>query len=143
VKHQRGFTLVELMIVVVVLGILAAIAIPAASNHTLKSNRAIAKTVLMDVQSKEEEFFINNKSYTPTLSNLGYVSPLMIDDDGKAVSTANGGYYEISLVATSVTYTVTATPINKQLKDTDCGALSVSNTGAKGATGRRGAGGCW
>ncbi len=139
---QRGFTLVELMIVVVVLGILAAIAIPAATGNALKARRAIAKGVLMDVQSKQEEYFINNKAYAANLTDLGFASPFYIDDDAKSVPVSNS-FYEITLVISGLSYKVSAAPTNGQMSDTDCGVLGVTNAGAKSASGVKGAGGCW
>lgn len=139
---QKGFTLVEIMVVVAILGVLAAIAIPMMSGNDVKARRAIAKSTLLEVSSKQEEYFINNKSYTALLTDLAYPDPFYIDDNGVPVPQANS-FYQISMVATSVTYTIMAVPLNRQLKDSDCATLSVSNTGFKTATGTKKAEGCW
>lgn len=143
---QQGFSLIELMIAVSIVAILAAIALPMVSDNALKGRRAIAKSQLMEVQSKQEEFFINNKVYATTLAELGYPSPLYIDDNVYNASnpvTLAKSFYQISIVAANLSYTITATPKNAQGGDADCAVLSVTNTGAKGATGTKGSAGCW
>ena len=68
-KH-RGFTLIELMIAVAVIAILAAIAIPNFSSHTIKARNAAAQAFLMDIAQRQEQYLLDNRSYAPDLATL-------------------------------------------------------------------------
>ncbi len=70
--NKKGFTLVELMIVVAVIGILAAIAYPSYVDSMRKARRADAKAALLQVAQKEEQFYARNGSYTTDMTDLGY-----------------------------------------------------------------------
>ena len=109
----RGFTLLELMVVVAIMAILAAIAYNAYGNQVRKSRRAEAKQVLTDLVLKQEKYRSNHPTYGTTIANIG-----------GANST---GWYTIAISGTpdATTYTMTATPTGDQLKDS-CGTLQVS-----------------
>ena len=132
--RSRGFTLVELLVTMVIAAILAAIAIPAYSNYVRKAHRTEAKSAVLDIASLEERWFSTNNSYTDVPSNLGYTGAA-----GTAFNVGSG-YYNVLvsvLPATSsttlATYTITATAINDQLKDTQCRSFQVTNNGAQTA----------
>ncbi|HEY9034109.1 MAG TPA: type IV pilin protein [Pseudomonadales bacterium] len=130
-KHNnKGFTLVELMVVVAIVGILAGIAFSVAGGNNEKVRRAIAKNTLMEVQSREEQYFVNNRAYTNDLTDLNYgTSPFFINKNGDEVAQADA-FYRISLTVDGFTYTVTATPINAQTKDS-CGTLTLNSSSVK------------
>src|SRR5438045_1955189 len=79
-RHSlSGFTLIELMVVVGILGVLLAIAVPSYKQHVAKSRRADAKATLLDLAAREERFFSTNNAYTNVAANLGYTAlPLQI-----------------------------------------------------------------
>lgn len=135
---NRGFTVVELLVMMLIVMILLGLVLPVISNHVVKARRAGAKSVLMDISSKQEAWWVNNKTYAARLADLRYVSPLQIDDRGKAV-LPDQAFYAINMVVTSATYSISATPLNRQLEDTACGTLAISHTGAKTAAGTD----CW
>jgi type IV pilus assembly protein PilE len=133
-QAMSGFTLVELMIVVVVLTMLAAIAIPSYSNQIRKSRRSEAKSALLDLAGREERYMATNGTYTSTPSNLGYSS----------FSGIGSGYYDIAItnvtaptaptatkagIPATYTLTATVTTLGAQNKDTNCLAFQVNSLG--------------
>lgn len=137
-KSQRAFTLVELLVTIVIVGILAAIAIPAYTQHSIKAKRAAAESFIMSVANREEQYILDARQYTATLGagGLGMTAPADVS-----------AYYSISITnvgTTPPTYTVTATPTGAQAaNDTQCGSVSVDHTGAKQVTGTGGVTSCW
>ncbi len=67
-RTDRGFSFLELMITVAVAAIIAAIAVPSYQEHTRKSRRAAATAALIDATSRQEQFFLDNKTYTTTIA---------------------------------------------------------------------------
>jgi type IV pilus assembly protein PilE len=129
VKRVRGFTLLEVMIVCVIVGVLAAIVLPSYQNQLRKSRRASAESHLMDIASRQQQYLLDNRQYAADLSSLGVTTPI-------EVST----YYTINACDTGIacavagtppTFTVTATPIGDQARDLGGQALTVNNSGAK------------
>jgi type IV pilus assembly protein PilE len=137
VQGQRGFTLIELVIAMVIAAILAAIAIPSYSSYIMKSRRTEAKSALLNMASLEERFFSTNNTYTTVLANLGY--------PGAAATpyTFGSNYYQISSVVavgavapvnstsvgTPATYTIIVTPVGTQLNDTACASFQITSAG--------------
>jgi type IV pilus assembly protein PilE len=134
-KQSAGFTLIELMIVVIIVGVLLAVALPAYQNSVLKSNRSAARGVLMTVLSREEQYFINNKIYTVNLSSIGLPASYYIDNQAEQVASGDS-IYKIELINLSTFTGVQAIPQNIQLKDANCSTLTLSRTGAKTASGK-------
>ena len=73
VKRTGGFTLLEVMIVVVIVGILAAIALPSYSNYVKRTNRSQAKQFLQDIANREEQYRLDQRAYTATLGSGGRI----------------------------------------------------------------------
>ncbi len=119
-----GFTLIELMIVVVLIGVLAAIAYPAYTDHMIKTRRSDGQTALLNLASLMEHYFTEKNTYvgaTPTALGV--------------TSSSQQGYYTVSVTAATATgFTLTATPQGAQTADTTCGALTITNTNVKGPT---------
>jgi type IV pilus assembly protein PilE len=116
-------TLIELMIVVAIIAILAAIGYPSYRDYVRRSHRAEGKAMLMDAAALQEKFFSNNNTYATTLANLG------------APATSENGYYALSIPAADGTsFTLTVTAQGGQSDDTRCATMSITNTGATTAT---------
>ena len=113
-KKSAGFTLIELMIVVAIVSILLAVAIPAYNDQMRKSRRAEAKQVLSDVMLRQEKFRSNNALYGDVVGPPNGIGPL-----------GTSSYYNFALTSVTATgYVVTATPKNAQVGDS-CGALTL------------------
>lgn len=142
--RQRGFTLIELMIVVVVVAILAAIAFPAYRDYVIRSNRATAKSMLTQVADRQEQFYVANKRYSITLVALGYPSdPFFVGRNGGATAAGGNAIYTVSLENTGITtFTVAADVANQQAEDTRCTRFMLAHTGQRTATGTAAAD-CW
>ena len=132
-SNLKGFTLIELLIVIAILGVLTSIALPAYQNSILRSNRAEAKSELLQVASDQERYFSNFNTYVDDATPLN--TPVVADRD----RTTQNGLYAISVAACgggAITncFVATATAQGDQAADA-CATLTVSNTGARGATG--------
>lgn len=109
----RGFTLIEIMIVVAIIGILTGIALPAYQAYIQKGRRADAAGALSRVMQEQERYRSSNSSYG-TLSNLGLSA------------TSGEGHYTIAVSGNSGSgYTATATATGQQASDTACATMSV------------------
>jgi len=111
---NRGFTLIELMLVIAVLGIIAAIAYPSFIGQIQKARRADAKQALFDVAAKLEQYYQDNKGY-PTVANMDLLYP----DVNATTFTSVEGHYTIGFngVPTATTYSIQAVPTGAQFKD--------------------------
>ncbi|MNQ92871.1 Type II secretion system protein G precursor [compost metagenome] len=115
---ESGFTLIEVMIVIVVVAILAAIAVPSYGSFILKSHRDDAKVALATLQMAQEKYRGNNLAYATTLSDLGLTT------------TSPGGYYTIAIQSAAASvYEANATATGQQTADTDCQELAVTQAG--------------
>lgn len=133
-KIRLGFSLIELMVALMIVGILASIAYPSYLSQIQKSKRASAKTALLDLASRQARYYSTNNAYTTSLTTLGYASagPIAIPD-------ANSPSYNLTVAQTDPSnFTATATPQGAQATDA-CGSYTVNNLGVKGA----GQANCW
>lgn len=121
-NRSRGFTLLELMIAVVIVGILAAVAIPSYQSYVIRGKRAAAQAEMLDIANREQQYFLAERSYADktTLEAAGY---------GLSTEVARNYTYTITVTSTGVpSYTITFTPTGSQASD---GALSLNSAGVK------------
>lgn len=121
--QQAGFTLVELLVVVVVASILMMIAVPSYQQSVIKSRRADGRVALNDVAQRLERCYTQFGAYDAA------------DCDIPDPVVSKEGFYEVTLVRDATTYTLTAAPQGAQADDTKCRDLGVDNTGLRSATG--------
>jgi type IV pilus assembly protein PilE len=123
-KDIRGFTLIELMIVVTVIAILTAIAYPSYQQYVIRANRSAAQTFMLQIANLQEQYLLDRHAYqtSPATGTWDDLSPPETD-----------GLYSFSVSVTSgppPSYTITATPVAGTRQAND-GALTLNSNGVK------------
>jgi type IV pilus assembly protein PilE len=116
-----GFTLIELVIVIAIVAVLTAIALPSYRNYVLRSHRSDALSTLTQDQAIFERCYAQNYNYSGTCAALPTFP-----------QTSPQGYYSIAITGpTATTYTLTATPQNAQAADTPCATITIDQANQK------------
>jgi len=140
-RRQRGVTLLELLSVIVIIGILASVAVPTYRRYLIRAQRSEAKIALLQLQTAEEKFYMQNNAFTDDVSTA---SP-----SGLGLSeTTETGKYTVSVELDDEdgqTYTATAAPRagGGQTDDDDCASFTINQRGTKGVTGTSTVETCW
>ncbi|GHU29796.1 type IV minor pilin protein PilE [Betaproteobacteria bacterium] len=135
---SKGFTLIELMIVVVVVAILAAIALPSYFDYTVRTRRATAASCLLELSQFMERHYTKNLKFDDVVFNDDTPNPHCRED--------LKGFYKFSLTKTDSSYTITATPDGTQATAPreKCKNLTITDSGVKGISGTdEVAANCW
>ena len=135
-KQHKGFTLIEVMIVVAILGILAGIAYPSYMESVRKSNRADAKASLNDTAQRLQRCFTAYSVYNHDDCTVA----ASITDGSELISPEE--FYAITAEVNANNYELTATPRGAQANDAKCTTFTLDSAGVRGATGSDAAN-CW
>lgn len=120
-----GFTLIEMMIVVLVIGVLAAIAYPSYREFVERSRRSEAAEALQEMATRQEQFYNDQKAYAGTLAELGM--PATTENDYYQLSITLGAAVDGSVQS----YTVNAAAIGDQASDTECATMMLDSDGVR------------
>ncbi len=120
--NKKGFTLIELMVVVAIVGILAAVAYPSYQDSVLKSRRTDAQADMLEISSFMERFFTENNRYDQDVGGTAVALPF---STSPRLGTAA---YNLSVVTTATSYTLSAVPQGGQVSDA-CATLTLNQAG--------------
>ncbi len=121
-SRATGFTLIEMMIVIAIIGIVSAVAYPAYTKHVIRGNRTAAQSHLLEIATAQAQYLADTRTYACTLTALSLTTP-----------TAVSSKYTVSIPAetcTATTFIATAVPITTSAQNGD-GTLSINQSGAK------------
>ncbi|MCJ8215016.1 type IV pilin protein [Aeromonas veronii] len=132
IGYFRGFSLIELMIVIAIVAILGTIAYPAYQQYVLTSHRVEAKSMLLHAANRQETYFMDFNQYASSAAALGISS------------ASENGLYQLSIAVSGNTYTLSASAgaATAQANDTDCTVFSINQLGVKSASGAA-SNSCW
>jgi len=138
-KKSGGFSLIELMITVAIIGIIAAVALPSYTKYMEKTRRLDATSFLIEVAGEQIRFFSENNRYGATMAELGFGTADTADSED--------GHYIVSITPNTArsSYVLTAAPVTGGLQDddTECASFTLTSSEQKGVTGTSDALGCW
>jgi type IV pilus assembly protein PilE len=146
-RAQRGVTLIELMIVLLIVGLLASIAVPSYRQYILRSHRVEAQTVLMNLAAAQEKHYLVCNTFTDAIDGASDAAC----DDGRGLGLGDfdagvndlqteNGWYTVTIDDADVeTFTATATAIGRQADDVDCTTFSIDAAGRREAESEE----CW
>ncbi len=136
-NRTRGFTLLEVMIVVVIVGVLAAIALPAYQSQVRKSNRSAAQQFMQDVALREQQIMMDQRGYVP-VTDTAYFGNKPSDSNsgvGLAAPSSTMGKYTFVVTRDNTTtppsYMITATAVGSQDKDASLNKMSLDHLGQR------------
>lgn len=128
-RNSKGFTLIEVVIVVVIVGILASIALPSYREYVLRGNRAEGQALLTTAAARQERYRVQNNVYAKSATELY-----------GGTKTSETGKYNLGVSGDGTEYTLTATPT---FSDTDCGNFTLDTKVERKVNGGKGLGHCW
>ena len=145
--RSRGFTLVELLIALMIVGILSSIAVPSFTDYVTNSRRMQAKQFMMDLASRQEQFLLDNKTYAQSTKDLGFAQAYVatnMEGESSAWGKETQYLFRFDPANTSATsWELDAIAWGQQkARDGDCQTLTINSAGVETATGDD-ADSCW
>lgn len=132
--QSKGFTLIELMIVVAVIAILVLVAFPAYEQYGMKARRADAKTALSELAQRQESYYADNNGYADTFQKMGLNGTNFGFKKSGDNLISKDGHYTISIAsADQKSFKLEATPTGGQADDKTCALFSIDSTGKREA----------
>jgi type IV pilus assembly protein PilE len=144
-QQQRGVTLIELVVVIIIIGILAAVALPTYRNYVIRSQRSDAKDALLALATQQEKFYLQCNGYATGIA----AAPDCAAGDLQGAAASKNGWYDLAVDAADLTsYTVSAVAAlaGNQFQDTACRTFRINETGVRTADDAGGADNtaeCW
>ncbi len=132
VRKCAGFTLTEVIVTVAIVAIIGVVAVPSYFSYLQDSRRAEAHTALLALAQAQEQWFINNNTYTGTVANLQPLIPAIVNNN-----IQQGNYAYAITAANNTAFTLTATAQAAQAGDTACSVITLTSAGAQTPAG------CW
>lgn len=126
--HSKGFSLIELLVAMIIVGILAAIAVPSYNSYMVRSSRAAAQTELLEMASQQEKIYLNSSAYSPNVATA--YNGTALGGLGKTGSRTSDGMYDLALSGVGQTYTLTATPVAGTRQEGN-GCLTIQENGLR------------
>ena len=131
-RTEGGFTIIELLIAVALVTVLLTLAVPSYQSHLERVRRVDGQKILLDVASRQEVYYLDNRSYSADMAQLGFASTTLSPDVTAFLS--ENGYYSFAATAgasnsVATSYVATATRRGSQLSDALCGDLTVNSIG--------------
>ncbi|MCP3852652.1 MAG: prepilin-type N-terminal cleavage/methylation domain-containing protein [Gammaproteobacteria bacterium] len=148
-KVSKGFTLIEIMIVVAVVAILAAIAVPSYSDYVLRAKRVDAANKLMDIANRQQQYFLDNRSYGTAAQLYVTAAQLLLAQGSCATNDIESEEANYCITITipnpqDGTYSLSAAPQGSQVDDSsDCTTITYNSSGQTGNTGSATTKACW
>ena len=140
-RRMRGVTLMELLVVIAIVGIIAAVAVPTYRKYLVRTQRAEAKIALLQLQTAQEKFYMQNNSFT------GRRQRITADGGLGLLTTTETGKYDIAVAlgADGQTYVATAiTACRRRTEDdVECANFTINQRGTRGVSGPKGVQACW
>jgi type IV pilus assembly protein PilE len=137
VLRKRGFTLIELMLVIAIVAVLAAIALPSYRQHVIKANRTAAQGFMMDVATREHQILLDSRNYVPVAQTSDFPNKPSDTPPGVSLTAPKEttGSYTFTVArdntATPPTFVVTGVAIGGQASDGTLGDLTLNQAGVK------------
>ncbi len=144
-QRQRGFTLIELVVVMIIVAILAAVAIPSYRKYVIRSQRSDAKDALLALATQQEKHYLQCNTYAATFAAATNCAAGQL----QGTNLSKNGWYQLTIPANSaIAFTVTATAIagQSQFQDSECRSFTVNQLGTRSALDAGGADNtaeCW
>lgn len=132
---QSGFTLIELMITVAIIGILTSIALPSYTSYIVKGSRSAAQTQLLQLANLQEKIYLNSSQYSASVTNAYNGTAAAANGLGSSSQTQDGKY-DLSIVTPTggQTFTISATPVAGKSQASD-GTMTINESGQKTRSG--------